>query len=82
VSVSLNASGAVVLEGDCPSEDAESLLQLLLASPGAAVDWRACVSAHSAVLQVLMAARPTLQGPPANADLARWVAPVLSDGAR
>ncbi len=51
--------GSIHLVGPCPSEDAEPLVQHLLASAFAAVDWRACESAHSAVVQVLLVARPT-----------------------
>jgi hypothetical protein len=70
--------GTVFLEGACPSEDAEQLLQLLLTSSGAAVDWSACDSAHTAVLQVLLAVKPTLRGRPRNAFLAGQVAPCLA----
>jgi hypothetical protein len=78
MSVSISASGTIVLTGDCMSEEAESLLQLLLSTPGATVDWRLCTSAHSAVIQILIAAAPPLQGPPACSALAQWVAPALS----
>lgn len=78
MTVRMAPSGVIELLGECPGEDAESLLQLLLTTPGAAVDWRGCGSAHTAVVQVLMAARPRLLGPPANARLADWVAPALA----
>jgi len=78
VSVSLSASGTIVLEGECPNEEAEFLLQLLLSAPGAAVDWRLCTAAHSAVIQVLLAATPAMLGPPAGAALARWVEPLIT----
>ena len=57
MSISLTASGKILLEGECPHEEAEQLLQLLLSTPGAVVDWRPCTSAHSAVIQVLLAPR-------------------------
>ena len=66
-----------MLEGSCPSEDADALVQHLLANPGAVVDWRACEAAHSAVIQVLMAAKPRLVGPPAGEALRAWVEPSL-----
>ena len=62
-------AGTIVLEGHCASGDAEELLQLLLAAPSADVDWRACEGAHTAVVQVLLAARRTLLGPPRNPTL-------------
>jgi hypothetical protein len=67
----------IELVGTCAAADAEPLLQLLLASPGAAIDWRDCRGAHTAVIQVLMAARPKLLGPPAGAGLQQWVAPAI-----
>ena len=69
--------GDIVLEGVCSTEDAEILLQQLTASPNALVDLRACESAHTAVIQVLMAARPKLLGPPAGSALRDWVYPIL-----
>ena len=72
------ADGCIELVGICPSGDAEALLQLLLADPGATVDWRQCSAAHTAVVQVLMAARPTLRGPPAGTSLRDWVGPALT----
>jgi hypothetical protein len=78
MTVRMDASGLIELIGACPSDDAEPLLQLLLASPEATVDWRACRGAHTAVVQVLMAARPKLSGPPADARLMEWVEPILT----
>jgi hypothetical protein len=54
---------AIVLEGVCPVEDAEPLQRLLLQHRGAAVDWRVCDAAHTAVLQVLLVAKPSIKGP-------------------
>lgn len=72
------AGGHIELTGACPSADAEPLLQLLLANPEAIVDWRGCSGAHTAVVQVLMAVRPELLGPPADARLKDWVAPAIT----
>lgn len=69
MTVHLAAGGTIELQGACPIEDAEKLQQYLIADPGAAVDWRSCASAHTAVLQVLMAAKPALLGPPASGFL-------------
>lgn len=77
MTVRVTAKGVIALEGNCPSEDAETLLQHLLATPATSVDWRACEAAHTAVVQVLMAAQPQLLGPPANPRLADWVEPFL-----
>ncbi len=47
--------GAIVLEGACPVEDAEPLLQLLQTAPGAALNWTQCRQLHTAVLQIILA---------------------------
>jgi hypothetical protein len=78
VSVQLQADETILLGGSCPSDDAEVLVQLLAASAGALVDWRGCESAHTAVIQVLLAAKPKLLGPPLGAFLRQWVAPLLA----
>jgi hypothetical protein len=67
----------IALEGLCPAEDAEPLLQLLLAHPAAALDWRCCEGAHTAIVQVLIEANPALIGPPKDGFLANFVAPAL-----
>lgn len=67
----------IVLEGDCPSEDAEMLLQRLLAAPAAIVDLQHCESLHAAVIQVLMAAEPTLRMPSTDTAVGGWLRGVL-----
>lgn len=74
------ADGAILLEGECPVDEAEALLEALLADPRAPVDWSACRDLHTAVLQVLLAARPTMRGLPADPFLRRWAAPALARG--
>ena len=64
----------IVLDGNCPVEDAEPLLQLLQASPAASLDWRQCTHLHTAVLQVIQAGRPRLIGPCGDSWVERWVA--------
>ena len=78
MTVQLQADQTILLGGICPSDDAEALVQLLAASAGALVDWRGCESAHTAVIQVLLAAKPKLLGPPLGAFLRQWVAPLLA----
>ena len=77
MTVEVDRDGTLLLIGDCPSEDAEPLLQQLIGAPAAAVDWRGCQSAHCAVIQVLIVARRRVVGPPGSAALERWVAPLL-----
>jgi hypothetical protein len=73
-------NGSIRLFGVCHIDDAESLLRCLLAGgEGTTVDWRGCVEAHSAVVQILLATRPALIGPPANGFLQTHVAPLIND---
>ncbi|WP_284943686.1 hypothetical protein [Acidisoma cladoniae] len=78
MTVRLADDGAIILAGLCPSEDAEVLLRFLLETPAAPVDWTACEQAHTAVIQVLMAARPILRGPAGAPFLAKWIEPSLT----
>jgi hypothetical protein len=78
MTVQMSTDGVIVLEDMCPSEDAETVLQYLSSYPAAPVDWRACESAHTAVIQVLMASRAKLLGPPVGQALRDWVAPILA----
>jgi hypothetical protein len=79
--MTVRLQGRVVhLSGDCGSEDAEILLSALLAHPDVEIDWRSCERAHTAVVQVLLAAGRRLSGPPPSAFLARWLEPLLRNG--
>jgi hypothetical protein len=77
MSVRLAEGARLQLEGDCPIADAEVLLRHLLETPGATIDWRACERLHTAVVQVLLASRAPLLGPPAGAFLRNWLEPVV-----
>jgi hypothetical protein len=81
MTVTITPSGTIQLQGDCPVEDAEELLRHLLTTPAAAVDWRACQSAHTAVIQVLLVARSVPLGPPTGSFLRDFVAPQLQRAA-
>jgi hypothetical protein len=80
MTVTVGETGDIQLSGRCGVEDAETLLARLSDRPGATVDWRSCEGAHAAVVQVLLAARPPLRGPPADSFLASWVEPQLGKG--
>lgn len=69
--------GAIVLDGDCPVEDAEPLLQMLQAMPAAQVDWRQSRQMHTAVLQLVLASGRALIGPCGDAWVAQWLVPKL-----
>jgi hypothetical protein len=74
VSVRRLDDGNIALEGPCPVEDAEPLLQLLQATPGARCDWTRCGHTHSAVIQVILAVRPALVGPCGDPWIEQWIA--------
>jgi len=65
--------GRVRLEGECRVEDAETLLTLLQSDPGRVVDVTGVRHVHAAVLQVLMALRPRIEGIPEDDVTARWI---------
>jgi hypothetical protein len=69
--------GVIRLEGDCGAEEAETLLALAQAHPAAALDWSRCASAHTAVVQVLLAAGRLPSGIPEGEFLRRWILPAL-----
>jgi hypothetical protein len=73
VSVRRRDDGTILLEGDCPVDDAEPLLQMLQATPVASVDWTRSRHLHTAVLQVILAARPTLVGRCGDLWVAEWI---------
>jgi hypothetical protein len=70
-------TGAIVLDGVCPVEDAEPLLQMLQTMPAAEVDWRRCRQLHTAVLQLVLASARVPIGPCGDAWVAQWLAPKL-----
>jgi hypothetical protein len=78
VTVRRRDSGTVILDGECPVEDAEALLQLLQTMPGAVLDWTQCRRLHTAVLQVVLASGSVPVGPCGDAWVAQWLAPKLS----
>ena len=73
MSVRRGENGTIVLEGLCPAEDAETLLQMLHTSPQARLDWTRCERLHTAVLQVILVARSVPAGPCGDPWIERWV---------
>lgn len=65
-------------EDVCTVEDALPLLEFLKGSAAPEVDLSACTYLHTALLQLLLAARPRMAAPPTDPSLVRWVAPLLS----
>ena len=75
MSVRRDDSGAILLDGVCPVEDAEPLLQMVQTTPAARLDWTRCTLLHTAVLQVILAARIAPAGPCGDPWVEQWVAP-------
>ena len=76
--MSVRLDGDIVfLEGPCRVEDAEPLLGLLQAGRERTVDLTDAEHLHAAVLQVLMALRPSIQGTAGDTFLRDWIAPAL-----
>jgi hypothetical protein len=73
VSVRRDDTGTIVLEGPCPVEDAEPLLQLLQATPAARCDWTRSSHLHTAIVQVVLAVRPVLTGPCGDPWIEQWI---------
>ena len=78
MTVQVDDQGNIVLRDPSTVSDAEDLIRHLLRSRSAVVDWRECSSVHGAVVQVLLAARPELRGPPAGTFLRDHVEPLLT----
>jgi hypothetical protein len=77
MTVRLGDDGLIVLDGVCPVEDAEPLLQLLQTMPAAKVDWRQCGELHTAVLQLVLASGRASIGPCGDAWIEQWLVPKL-----
>jgi hypothetical protein len=73
MSVALTGRGEIALRERCGMAEAETLQSLISRHPTAVVDWRECSYAHTAVVQVLLAARPKLLGPPTGPFLRSFV---------
>ena len=76
MSVVLEA-GTIRLRGSSAVEDAEVLLELLLAGGPTPVDLQAATGLHAAVLQVLLTVRPDVIGPASDPFVDRWLLPLL-----
>jgi len=64
-------------EAACTVEDALPLAEWLEATVAPRVDLSACTDLHTALLQLLLAARPAMTAGPEDAFLARYVGSAL-----
>lgn len=58
-----------VLDDICAIEEAETLLEWLLDNPKGKVNFKQCKHIHTAILQVLMVAKPTISAYPDSANV-------------
>lgn len=69
---------SALLRGVCAIEEAEALLAWLSDNPKGKVNLRDCEHLHTALVQVLMAARPTVSALPRREPLASFLATILA----
>lgn len=62
----------------CTVEEALPLYEFLRGGETLQVDLAACTFLHTALLQLLLIARPMLVSPPTDPYLVRWVGPLLT----
>lgn len=72
------AGGTARFDGVCAVDEALPFAEWLEAAPAPRVDLGGCTELHTALLQLLLAARPAVAVPPEDAFLRRWVAPLLA----
>jgi hypothetical protein len=77
MTVAVRKDGVIELAGRCGVDEAEALQRHLLTAPGSTIEWSACEQLHAAVLQVLLAAKPRIQGVPSSPFLSAHVARLL-----
>ena len=76
--MSVHLDGNIIfLEGRMPCRGCGAIARPASGRPGATVDLTDAEHLHAAVLQVLMALRPTIQGTGGDAFLRDWIAPAL-----
>lgn len=64
-------------DGACAVDEAMPLAEWLEGTEAPRIDLASCTALHTALLQVLLAARPALAAEPEDAFLRAWVAPLL-----
>ena len=70
--------GVVTLAGVVRVDDAEPLTRYLSQTPRPKVRLTECTHLHTAALQALLVARPTVVGASTDPFLARWITPLLT----
>jgi hypothetical protein len=65
----------IEIDETCTVEDAETLLQLVLEHPDAAIDMHNCAHMHTAAVQVILAAKPKFRRMPEDEFMKRFLVP-------
>ncbi|CAK0776181.1 Transcriptional regulator [Azospirillaceae bacterium] len=66
------------LEGVCTVEEAMDIQDWLRKTDSPEIDLADCTHFHTAIFQVLSAARPRIASRPKDVFLAQWITPLLS----
>lgn len=74
----LKLGATAILSGTVTVEDAEPLSSWLRDHHTAEIDLSGCTHLHTAALQALLCAQPTITAPPADEFLKRWILPILT----
>jgi hypothetical protein len=74
----LELGATAALTGTVSVEDAEPLASWLRDHHDAHVDLSGATHLHTAALQALLCAQPTITAPPADEFLRRWILPLLT----
>lgn len=69
---------AIVLSGNCGAEEAETLLALIQAHPGMAVDLAGVEWVHTALWQIIIALEPPVRSMPLHGFIHDWLLPLLA----
>ena len=69
---------AIVLSGNCGAEEAETLLALIQAHRGMAVDIAGVKWVHTALWQIIIALEPPVRGVPLHGFIHDWLKPLLA----
>ncbi len=77
MTVAVRDDGVIELTGRCGVDDAEALQRHLLIAPDSTIEWSTCEQLHAAVLQVLLVAKPRIEGVPSSLFLSAHVAPLV-----
>ena len=71
--MTVRVDGHILVEGDCPVEDAEALVRILQDTPDAIIDWTGAECLHTAVIQIVLLAGRQVRGPCGDPFVAQWI---------